>query len=627
MCGIAGIVGDTSAETLLPAAQNMAAAMRHRGPDGCGVISSGGCLLANTRLAILDLSERGRQPMSNATRTVWITYNGETYNAAELRRDLIEKGHSFRSTSDTEVVLHLYEEYGDGCVQRMRGMFALAIWDAPARKLLLARDRLGIKPLYLARQNGRLIFASELKCLLASGLIERRMNPQALRVYLQLGHVPPPWTMIDGVVPLPPGHAAIWQDGAWNVRAYWALDRCRQPSEGRTPADQDEQLGDVLLEAMQRHLISDVPIALFLSGGTDSACLGALARSAGMENVTAMTVGFSEPEFDERSLSRQTARALGLPFKSALLSPDSVAAGVDACIWALDQPSVDGVNSYWISKIAAEQGFKVALSGQGGDELFGGYTSWKWFDRFESVVAWTRRLPSGWSRLLDREPWPYRWRKLSYLFGADDAFLASQMAVRVLFLESDLARLLAPPLAVCGASGDAREYLPNCAPKLGRRDRRERLGLMDICAHLQPRLLRDLDAMSMAHSLEVRPLFLDDRVVEFVQSMPGAVRGRPKELLLQGMKRFLPGPLLADLKSRAKRTFTFPFARWLAHDLKPALAEAFSPQRLREGGILEPQAVGGIWERFQKSPETVGWSRIWNLFVLARWCEVMNVRP
>ena len=225
MCGIAGLIDDASAETLLPAAQKMVAALRHRGPDSCGVISSAGCLLANTRLAILDLSERGRQPMSNPGGTVWITYNGETYNACELRRDLIERGYSFRSTTDTEVVLHLYEEYGDLCVQKMQGMFAFAIWDARRHKLLLARDALGIKPLYYARQNGRLIFASEVKGLLASGLVEPRISPQALRVYLQLGHVPPPWTMVDGVEPLPPGHLATWQDGAWNLRAYWALDR------------------------------------------------------------------------------------------------------------------------------------------------------------------------------------------------------------------------------------------------------------------------------------------------------------------------------------------------------------------------------------------------------------------
>jgi asparagine synthase (glutamine-hydrolysing) len=627
MCGIAGIVGDTSVQALLPAAQNMAAAMRHRGPDGCGVISSGRCLLANTRLAIVDLSERGRQPMSNAARTIWITYNGETYNASELRQDLIDKGYSFQSTTDTEVVLHLYEQYGDDCVERMQGMFGFAIWDARSNKLLLARDRLGIKPLYFARQNGRLIFASELTCLLASGLIERRLNPQALRIYLQLGHVPSPWTIIHGVVPLPPGHTATWQDGAWNIRSYWTLNDCRLLSTGGSAADLDEQLADVLFEAMQRHLISDVPIVLFLSGGVDSACLGALARRAGMENVSAMTIGFPEREFDETAFSAQTALALGLPFKSILISPEVVTAGIDASVRAIDQPSVDGLNSYWISKIAAEQGYKVALSGQGGDELFGGYTSWKWFERFEKIGYWTCRFPSVLSRFFDREKWPYRWRKLSYLFGDNDYALASQMAVKILFLESDIGRLLTPDLAECSAGADAREYLKHCASDVPQRNGREMLGLMDIQTHLQPRLLRDLDAMSMAHSMEVRPVFLDDRVVELVLGLRRSFQGRPKELLLRATKRFMPGSLLSDLNLRTKRTFTFPFASWLARDLKPAVAKTFSPQRLRERGILEPEAVGRIWERFQRSPGAVGWSRIWNLFVLARWCELMDVRP
>jgi asparagine synthase (glutamine-hydrolysing) len=621
MCGIAGIVGDARAEPLLSAVQNMTAAMRHRGPDSCGVISSDGCLLANTRLAVLDLSERGRQPMSNAARTVWISYNGEAYNAPELRRDLIAKSYCFQSTTDTEVVLHLYEEYGENCVERMRGMFALAVWDARERKLLLARDRLGIKPLYFARQNGRFIFASEVKSLLASGLIARRLNPQALRIYLQFGHVPPPWTIVDGVVPLPPGHIAIWQDGTWNLRAYCDLNAHCPSTHPPNGAD----LGEVLCEAVQRHLISDVPIVLFLSGGTDSACLGALARSAGRDNVTAMNIGFAEPDFDETDLARQTARALGLPFKSAVLSPERVAAELDECIWAIDEPSVDGVNSFWISKLAAEQGFKVALSGQGGDELFGGYTSWRWFKRFEKIAGWTRHLPSRCSYLFDRDSWPYRWRKLSYLFGTSDPFVASQMAVRILFLESDLGRLLILPSG--GTTDDASVYLRNCSSRLGQRDGPEKLGLMDICAHLQPRLLRDLDAMSMAHSLEVRPPFLDDRVVEFVLGMPDFLRGQPKELLLQAVKRFMPADLFAALKSRAKRTFTLPFPAWLALHLKPAIAEALSAQRLAGGGILQPAAVRQIWERFQRTPDTVGWSRVWSLFVLARWCEVMDIRP
>lgn len=626
MCGIAGIVGDTFAEALLPAAQSMAAAVRHRGPDSCGVISSAGCLLVNTRLAILDLSERGRQPMSNSGRTVWITYNGETYNASELRRDLIEKGFCFQSSTDTEVVLHLYEYYGDQCVDKMHGMFAFAIWDARERKLLLARDRLGIKPLYYARQNGTLIFASELQCLLASGLIERRLNPQALSLYLQLGHVPHPQTMIDGVVPLPPGHVATWQDGVWNLRAYWSLDGYGQPNK-KSLSGEVEQLSDLLLEAMRAHLISDVPIVLFLSGGTDSACLAALAQSAGAENVSALSIGFSEPEFDETEFSRQTARALRLPFKSVVLRPERVAAGVDACIDAMDEPTVDGLNSFWISKIAADEGLKVALTGQGGDELFGGYASWKWFERFARIASWTSRFPPGLSRLFDREQWPYRWRKLSYLFRDQNAFLASQIAVKALFLETDIARLLTPVVAKSSPSAEALDYLRNCASHFRGKDHRQMLALMDICTHLQPRLLRDLDVMSMAHSLEVRPPFLDDRIVEFVLRMQGPPPVRPKELLLQSMKRFMPAGLIADLKSRAKRTFTFPFATWLAHDLKPILAETFSPGRLKQGRILEPAAVGRVWERFQRFPVTVGWARIWSLFVLARWCEARDVHP
>lgn len=603
----------------------MVVALRHRGPDSCGVISSAGCLLANTRLAILDLSDRGRQPMSNPAGTVWITYNGETYNARELRQDLIGRGHSFRSTTDTEVVLRLYEEYGDRCVEKMRGMFAFAIWDAPRHKLLLARDALGIKPLYFARQNGRLLFASELNALLASGLLEPRIHPQALRVYLQLGHVPPPWTMIDGIEPLPPGHLGTWQNGAWNVRAYRTLDRSRASSERSTAAGVSHQLGDLLFAAMQRHLISDVPIALFLSSGADSACLGALARKTENANISAITIGFSESEFDETALSRETARQLGLPFESVQVSAGQVMAGVDDYIGAMDQPTVDGLNSYWIAKIASRQGFKVALSGQGGDELFGGYASWKWFERFHRIAACLRPVPSAVGRLFDRESWPYRWRKLRYLFGAPDPFIASQLAVKTLFLESDVA-LLTAPFGEREAWNEAWTHLSDCAPRSAELPLLEKLFLMDIRAHLQPRLLRDLDALSMAHSLEVRPPFLDDEVVTFMLNMPPP-RLHPKELLLQAVDHFMPGELLADLKSRAKRTFTFPFARWLTRDWKPLLEETFSPRRLAARGILDPAAVNRIWQRFQTSPDSVGWSRIWNLFVLARWSDLMNVVP
>src|SRR5271170_3733631 len=223
MCGIAGVVTESSAERFRAAAERMAEAMHHRGPDSHGVAFLGECLLVNARLAIMDLSERGRQPMSNAAGNVWITYNGEAYNAAELREQLTARGRQFRSTTDTEVVLQLYEEYGECSVEAIRGMFAFAIWDARTSKLVLARDRMGIKPLYVARSGAQLVFGSELKTLLASGLVERRLDPASLRIYLQLGHVPPPWTIVQRVQPLEPGHVATWQDGVWTSRSFWSL--------------------------------------------------------------------------------------------------------------------------------------------------------------------------------------------------------------------------------------------------------------------------------------------------------------------------------------------------------------------------------------------------------------------
>ena len=627
MCGIAGLVTASSAERFVPAAELMASAMRHRGPDSQGVAALGECLLVNARLAIMDLSARGRMPMSNAEGTVWITYNGEVYNAAELRERLVTQGHEFRSTTDTEVILHLYLEHGENCVEKLRGMFAFAIWDARTRKLVLARDRLGIKPLYLARIDNGLLFGSELKTLLASGLVERRIDPAGLRVFLQLGHVPAPWTMVRGVTPLEPGHVGVWQDGAWESRAYWTLQPQTNGASSIDESSLDREIGDLLLDAMRAHLVSDVPVVLFLSGGTDSACLGALAKNAGAQNLSAMTVGFSERQYDETEFTKRTAKALDLPLDIVELAPDRFESEIDRAIWALDQPSVDGLNSYWISKLAAEAGYKVALSGQGGDELFGGYTSVAWFERFTSTARWTRHLPAApFGSLLDQERLPFRHRKLSYLFGCDDPFVASQLAVKVLFPERDLTRLLAAPLGECDAHSEAQRHLSGWAKKVDRCDMRERLAFLDIHAHLEPRLLRDLDAMSMAHSIEVRPVLLDHPLVDFLHTVPASVRFCAKRLFLVATQRFLPPDLLADLQSREKRTFTFPFARWIGRDMQSLFEETFAPDRLAAHGVFRADAVHAFWRKYRKTPGAVGWSRIWSLFVLTRWCEVMDMR-
>jgi len=635
MCGICGVIGFERTDQSEAITRRMMEALRHRGPDEDGLLVAPSVALGMRRLSIIDLPG-GHQPVFNEASNVAVVFNGEIYNYKQLRGTLEGRGHAFRTHSDTEVIVHAYEEWGEDCVRELRGMFAFALWDARASgttgdaarhaRVFIARDRLGIKPLYLYRSENQLIFASEIKALLASGLVPKQLDPAGLRAFLQLGHIPPPWTAIRGVTPLAPGHIGVWRDAEWRTEPYWKLDP--HPAAAPPPKQLAASLADVLVDSMRNHLVSDVPVLLFLSGGTDSACLAAAARKAGAQNLSAMTVGFGEAEFDETELSRRTARALDIPHQVVTLDASRVTAGLDHAIWGLDQPSVDGLNSYWISKLAAEAGFKVALSGQGGDELFGGYESLAWFERFTAVARWARPLPAAlFGRVLDQQALPFRWRKLSYLMGADDPFVASQMAVKVLFLDRDVTGLLSPALGQNGHHAEARNHLAYWSKLVEREDPLERLAFMDIHTHLQPRLLRDLDATSMAHSIEVRPVFLDHHLVEFLLPVPSETRIQQKRLLLDAAKSFLPRNLLEDLETRRKRTFTFPFKRWITRDLHGTIQETFSQHRVDSRQVLEFGAVDDLWRRYERSEASVGWSRIWSLFVLQRWCEIMQVSP
>ena len=626
MCGIAGIASPSPNPRYTSAVEKMVAAIRHRGPDSSAIQGFGECALANTRLAIVDLSERGRMPMCNEDSTVWITYNGECYNADELRPQLVSKGHRFRSTTDTEVIIHLYEECGERCVEYLNGMFAFAIWDTRAKKLLLARDRLGIKPLYYFTDETEIIFASEIKALLASGLVPSKLDPAGIRAFLQLGHIPAPWSAIKNVKPLDPGHIGIWQNGNFRPRCYWRIPQSSAIRSNESPEEIAGGLRNLLVKSSRQQLMSDVPIALFLSGGVDSAVLGSLMRHVGAEKITALTIGFEEKSFDESESSARTAELLGISRRVIRLPGSQMAESLDHAFWAMDQPTVDGLNTYWISRAANEAGFKVALSGQGGDELFGGYQSIEWFDRFSHWADWLQPVPKNIGHgLLDHSQFPFRWRKLSYLVGSDDPFVAAQLAVRVLFLESDVHELLDPALTESNGASEATQHIQYWAKQTTGQDLRERVSFLDFPAHLEARLLRDGDAMSMAHSLEIRPVLLDHAVVEYVMGLPPKQRLQKKQLLLAAMRGVLPEALASDLANRPKRTFTFPFARWLGNDLRSAISRTFEPERLRLAGVLKPSAVQVLWQRYLRAPESVGWSRLWSVFVLARWCEVMKV--
>lgn len=623
MCGIAGIASRAEVASSGPTVRRMVEALKHRGPDGSGVRDCGMCVLGNTRLAIVDLSERGRMPMCNEDGTVWITYNGECYNAPGLRTRLQSRGHQFKSTTDTEVVLHLYEEFGESCAAQLRGMFAFAIWDDREKRLLLVRDRLGIKPLYFSRENVGIAFASEIKALLASDRVSRDADPRGLRAFLQLGHIPPPGTAVKSISALRPGHLAVWKDGQFEERPYWHFPR---PIKESSVAREEtvEGLRGILQESSRLQLMSDVPIGLFLSGGVDSAVLGSLMRSVGANQLTALTIGFAESQFDESAASRETAQLLGIPHQVIRLDPASITESLDSAIWAMDEPTVDGLNAYWISRAAAEAGFKVALSGQGGDELFGGYESIDWFGRFNTVASRLRHVPPIAGRyIFDRHSLPFRWRKLSYLVGADDPFIAAQMAVRILFLEEDTRHLLNPSLE--DRDGwDASHLIAAAASESKDDPILDRIAFLDFAAHLVPRLLRDGDAMSMAHSVEVRPIFLDHVVVEQVMSLPAAIRLQKKKLLLDATRSLSPPALYESLATRPKWTFTFPFSHWLGRDLRPAMDAALQSNG-NSSKVLNSTEVQKVWRRYQAKPGAVGWSRVWSLFVLARWCQTMRV--
>jgi len=632
MCGIGGVAARDLTAAHVASVRAMTAALSHRGPDSSGVEVLSNCALGNTRLAILDLSKRGQQPMPNSDGSCWITYNGECYNAAELREWLASRGHKFRSATDTEVVLHLYDELGEACVQLLRGMFAFAIWDGGHKRLLLARDRLGIKPLYYAFTPGGFVFGSEIKALLASNLIPRNVATHGIRAYLRLGHIPPPWTAVSSVQPLEPGHVAVWEDGSFQKKCYWSLTPHRSGASQTKSEDISATLGEGLLEATRLHLIADVPIALFLSGGVDSAALGALAKLAGANQLKALTIGFEEKSFDESEASRRTAALLGIPHDVLILSACEIRDSLDHAIWAMDEPTVDGLNAYWICRTAERAGFKVALTGQGGDELFGGYTSMKWFERFAHAASWLRPIPRSLARVVfDHDSLPFRWRKLSSLAGADDPFVAAELAVKTLFLEQDIATLLDPALVEVSSDGatasndEATLHIREWSDRVKDCDLREKLAYLDVYAHLEPRLLRDGDAMSMAHSLELRPVFLDHKIVEYVFSLPASLRMQNKRLLLDAMRVLMSAKLYEEIVTRPKRVFSFPFARWMAGDLRTAVEASFESDRIRATGVLNPAAVQDVWRRFLAHPGRVGWSRVWSLFILQRWCETMRI--
>jgi asparagine synthase (glutamine-hydrolysing) len=639
MCGIAGGVfwgGRTTRGDAESAVAVTVSALGHRGPDGHGVMTSAAnraddrkpfAVLGHTRLAIIDVSPAGAQPMGGQDGSPFITYNGETYNFADLKRELEASGAQFTSKTDTEVLLRGYNAWGIDVLTRLRGMFAFAIWDERAQRLLVARDRLGIKPLYFFKGDGFLLFASEVRALLATDLIPRTLDPMALWQYLGYQAVPAPRTLVNGVRALEPGHwMTVDAGGTIAEGEYWRmLDATATPID-ISPTEARRRVGDLLRDAVASHMVSDVPVGAFLSGGIDSSAVVGLMREAGHVPRT-FSVGFDERAFDETSHAALIATRFQTEHTHIQLTGDDLLDQLPGALRAMDQPTGDAVNTYVVSGAVRARGITVAQSGLGGDELFGGYPSFARLSKIADLARiWgkspdaLRSLAATAVRALGRSS--VQASKAAAVLESDGSVSAMfPLTRRLLSVEQRLSLLDETVLATVQDRADPYERLLERAyadaPTAGLF---AQISFAEARTYMHDVLLRDTDQMSMAHSLEVRVPLLDHRLVDFVTSLPDAIKqtnGVPKRLLVESLGGLLPDSII----HRPKQGFTLPFDPWMRGPLRLLCEERLGERGLAGRGIFKPAQIQRLWTSFLSGGKDVSWSRLWALVVLDSWLD------
>lgn len=617
MCGINGVLclDSAVAET---AAQAMNKVQGHRGPDDEGIkrlsTSAGTMVFGHRRLAIIDLSPAGHQPMKDPDTGNWITYNGEIYNFKDLRKQLEGMGQAFRTKNDTEVILKAYAAWGKDCLKHLRGIFAFGVWNEKQEVLFLARDHLGVKPLYYYQGKDCFIFASEVRAIIASGLVPRKLDLKGLYSYLAYGSVQDPYTLVEGVKSLLPGHFLVWKEGNIHIHRYWKLPKSEKIAN---PASKDiyHLMCDYLTEAVRIQLVSDVPIGAFLSGGIDSTAIIALMRKTSITPVKTFSIVFDEVKYDERQYSRHAAEYIGTDHTELELRGEMVRNHLPQALGAYDQPSVDGLNTYFVSKVTKEAGLTVALSGVGGDELFGGYDGYR-----KSLLAerWGRPIqaiaslvPVNLQSLIKRLRASESTRKgIALLSTKRHPYFIS----RRLFSDWQIDQLLHKDISRNSSwQPDRFEWIENEAQGY---DPINRASAFELQTYMLSTLLRDTDQMSMAHALEVRVPLIDHKLVEFLFSLPGSIKvdkDIPKPLLTKA----LGGAIPAECVFRPKRGFELPFELWLRETLQKEMADSILNLKEDEAWPLEKKGLSQIWQEFQL--EKLNWSRVWGVFVLDHW--------
>jgi asparagine synthase (glutamine-hydrolysing) len=631
MCGIAGVLRFDGAPPDLDVVERMTDAVAHRGPDGAGTYLSGPIALGHRRLSIIDLSEAGAQPLANEDGTVRVSYNGEIYNFAALREELVARGHAFRSRTDTEVIVHAYEEWGLECLARFNGMFAFALWDDRLQRLWLVRDRLGVKPLFYASTPSALWFGSEVKAVLAAG-VDRRPDYDALGCYLTFNYIPAPHTLLEGVRQLRPGHYLLaGRDGRVEERAYWDVAYEREGEPEQSEASYVEELNGLLSDSVRLRLVSDVPLGVFLSGGVDSSGVAYWMARHRADPVLSFSIGFANDSFDETPYAREVAASIGAEHRERMLDADA-ALIVPEIVRHAEEPTADSsmVAVYHLARLAREH-VTVVQSGDGADELFAGYETYQahYLHRvYRYLPGAVRRgvvaplvsmLPPSDHKVSTTE------KLQRFVAAAERSSDDAHATWRMIFDEDARRRLLAP---VAGAMAGAIHPLTPYREAFSRSPAGHplnRLLYVDTRVYLPSDMLVKVDRMTMAHGLEAREPYLDYRLVEFAARVPPRLKLRRFTQKKYLLRRALDGKVPGRALHRKKQGFNIPKGQWMRAGLREYVDERLSPSRLRDGGLLDAAAVAALVDAHMTGRADHS-HQLWSLLVLSEWCTQFGVR-
>lgn len=623
MCGIAGVRYFDSTAAQPELLKRMTDVIAHRGPDGEGIYTSGAVGLGHRRLAILDLTPTGKQPMSNEDGTIWVTFNGEIYNFREVRQELIDRGHKFRSQTDTEVIVHAYEEWDTDCLKRFNGMFAFGLWDERKRRLWLVRDRLGVKPLFYYHSPQFLLFGSEIKAILCHPGVERTIDYEALSYYLALNYTPAPDTLFANIRQLLPGHYLLVDaDGHVEDIEYWDVVYCEE--ENRSEQSYLEEFNALLEDSIRLRLVSDVPFGVFLSGGVDSSSVAYWMSRQMQEAVKTFSIGFGESSFDELEYAQLVAQTIQSEHYEQIVTADA-ATILPKLVWHAEEPTADSsmVAVYYLAQMAREK-VTMALSGDGADEILAGYETYQayYFLRlYRLLPSWLRKnaiaplvnaIPASDAKVT----WDFKLKR--FVAGSELLPEDAHATWRMIFNAEAREQLLSPVSNYPGVKADILDLYRTAFAKTNARHPLNRMLYVDTRLYLPNDMLVKVDRMTMAHGLEAREPFLDYRLVEFAASVPPKLKLkhlRHKKYLLKASMR---GKFPAQILWRKKQGFNVPNSRWIKKDIKPFITDCLSSQGIQELGILNTKVVENLLhDHFEEKVDNS--HQIWCLLTLSLW--------